>query len=167
MILTGFTIPGENDALSTKLSSTTPSVFANRIATPSFPDRDSGYLMFGDIYAHVETFFHQPDYDVEAAQYAQGISQPAAVGEFLTLLPNLTPGARFTGKLWIGSGQRDYIICSGNCDVEFAGQGHGNLWKGVEKPRAYVLPNAGHGVNFHLNSPDLFADIVQFLDTEL
>ncbi|KAF1957297.1 alpha/beta-hydrolase [Byssothecium circinans] len=168
LILTGFALPGQNDInATTQLSTTTPSVFANRIATPTFPDRDSGYLMFGDIYAHVETFFHQPDYTIETAQYAQSITQPGAVGEFLTLFPDFARSAEFTGKLWIGSGQRDYIVCSGNCDVTFAGEGYRGVWKGVREPRPFVLKGAGHGVNFHLNAQDLFKDILGFLDAGL
>ncbi|KAF2869790.1 Alpha/Beta hydrolase protein [Massariosphaeria phaeospora] len=170
LILTGYAIPAMNDTLSSRLQTAIPSIFANRIATPTYPDRDSGYLMFGDIYAHIETFFHEADYLRATAEYAHSISQPAAAGEFLTITlaqSDVELSAAFKGKLWIGTGQRDLIVCSGNCDVPFRSGAYKEVYKGVQDPRGYVLEGAGHGPNLHLNAQDFFGDIKAFLDRGL
>jgi hypothetical protein len=161
LVLTGFAVA--MDPASSQLLSTTPSIFGNRIATPKYPDRDSGYLMFSDMYSHIETFFHAPDYDAPVAAYAHSISSPAAVGEFMTLFPDFGRSGEFRGKLWIGSGAKDLILCSGNCDIAF-GDGAWMQPYGSAVKHSYTLKDAGHGMNFHKNTPEFYEDVFKFVE---
>lgn len=168
MILTGYSILSSKDALSPALQTTIPSIFANRLASPTHPLLDSGYLMFGDKFAHAETFFYQSSYTAPTFEYAHSISQPAAMGEFLTLRPEGDGrSAEFKGRVWIGTGQRDLIACSGNCDVAFRSEAYKDVYKGAGKVMGYVLADAGHGVNFHVNARKFFGQIVGYLDEGL
>ena len=91
---------------------------ASQLDSKLFGDLDTGYLAFGDIYAHIETyglsfairqgatetnictnhrFFKYPNFDIDAAQYAHTIANPFAITEFLSIgyLPN--NATQFTG----------------------------------------------------------------------
>lgn len=87
VVLTGIAYPNATD-LAPLTFKWILEASASRIAnqqSAQWHDRDTGYLNFGDIYAHVNAFFKQPDYEVPAAEYAQSIAQPFAAMEFLSL----------------------------------------------------------------------------------
>lgn len=168
-VLTGIAYPNPNDPAA-RTGAWIPTIFASRIAKtlpvesrPQFADTlDTGYLGFGDIFAYVQSFLHQPDYEVGAAEYSFRVSQPFAISEFLGGLPT-AKATGFTGGVLVTSGQFDVLACNGDCLSTFA--------EGVQKdvfPDAklspYVQPRAGHGQNFGTEAGTLYAKIVDFLD---
>lgn len=140
---------------------------ASRIAnqqSAQWHDRDTGYLNFGDIYAHVNTFFKQPDYEVPAAEYTQSIAQPFAAMEFLSLQTLNRNSSTFKGAAMVTAGQYDFVVCGGECESTFSGGGAQEMFKGARKLNLYVHPGAGHDVNFGLNATGFYGEITKFLD---
>ena len=151
---------------------TSLSNFASRIANqrpassaPQFASTfDNGWLSFGDIYNYAETFLHQPDYDVAAAKASFAITQPFSVSDYAsTYLANLDV-SKFTGKVWLGSGEFDLVVCGGDCNKTYKDGTQDQIWSGVDGGvKTFLLDGAGHGPNFARNHELLFADIVGFL----
>ncbi|KAF2261870.1 alpha/beta-hydrolase [Lojkania enalia] len=143
-----------------------PSIFSNRIASmqsSAFKHLDTGYLGFGDIYSHVETFFHKPDYAEDVAKYAQDIAQPLAIAEFLSLNTVQPVAPEFKGKVLVTTGEFDIIICSGNCVKTFASRYYKEIFP-MADAEGYVHLGAGHGVNFNYNATGFYKVIGNFLD---
>jgi hypothetical protein len=143
------------------------SIFAERIGStisPAFADRDTGYIGFADIFSHVQAFFHQPDYEVAAAEYAHSVNQPGAVIEFLTL-QNLDQAAHdFKGHVLVTTGEFDLLLCSGECKSTFAPEAAKNeVFTSAKRVEQYLLPDAGHGVNFAKNAKVAYGVIGDFI----
>ncbi|KAI9687994.1 MAG: hypothetical protein M1820_010356 [Bogoriella megaspora] len=160
-VLTGTAYANATDAIPFAISFIS---FAPRLATTVNPpfDRDSGYLGFGDIYAHTSAFFHEP-YDIPTIEYAQSIYQPAAVLEFVSLTSLNLNASAFKGKVLVTTGEFDFPACGGECKSTYQGGVADLLFSGT-KPETYIHPGAGHGVNFAANATGFFGRIVAFLD---
>ena len=150
------------------------SLFGSRIASqlpadlkPQFADTyDNGYVAFGDIFRHIQCFFHQPAYDIEAAKFAQSISQPSAGAEVVSILAVNLTAPEYKGKVLITSGQYDLLVCTGNCTASYE--------TGTQKekfPKAnittYVHPDAGHGINLGHNATGFFEHILGYVNSNV
>ncbi|KAF1999843.1 alpha/beta-hydrolase [Amniculicola lignicola CBS 123094] len=165
-ILTGLGYPGPNDTTSQASQPYIPGLFGLQIASTlskSFSDRDSGYLGFGDIYNHIETFFHQPGYEVQAAKYAHSIAQPFAAIEVASLAALKLSAEKFLGHVLVLAGEFDFIICSGECKSTFAEKVWKFIFPAAIRAEGYVHDGAGHGVNFASNAYESFQKIGEFL----
>ncbi|RFU27310.1 hypothetical protein B7463_g9030, partial [Scytalidium lignicola] len=93
--------------------------FVPRIANVQNPllygDRDNGYLTWPDKFAQIHNYFHQPNYEEAAADFAEIVKQPYPVAEFLTLLSGPKDASNYTGPVLAISGEYDYIFCDGYC----------------------------------------------------
>ncbi|KAF2464114.1 alpha/beta-hydrolase [Lindgomyces ingoldianus] len=166
VVLTGIGFAGLTDDAGPS-SRWIPSAFASRIASTvssAYRSLDSGYLSFGDVYAHIETFFHQPNYAVDVVEYAQAISQPFAIAEYLSLGRISLVAAEFKGPVFITSGQFDLIVCGGECKSTFANGTQKEKFPKARVLETYAHPGAGHGVNFGANATGFFGKTVEFLD---
>ena len=149
------------------------STFASRIANmlpsdsaPQFATTfDNGWLGFGDIYAYVEAFLYQPNYDVEVAQSSFAITQPFSVSDYASTTKVDFDVSKFRGKVFLTAGEFDLVLCGGNCTSTYAMGLQDQVWSGlVEPPTTYILPEAGHGANFAKNAALMFGEIVKFLN---
>jgi hypothetical protein len=136
-----------------------PTAFASRIGSKN----DTGYLGFGDIYAHAETFFHTP-YSIPTIEYAQSISQPFAIVEFLSLSTLTLSAPTFKGKVLITTGEFDLGVCGGECKSTFANGSQNLVFAGAKVVETYLHPDAGHGVNFAANATGFYDVLTSFLD---
>lgn len=124
---------------------------------------DSGYLTFADIYAHVNTFFKAPAYDVEAVKYAHSIVAPYGIGELFSL-GTLNPVApEFEGPVLVTTGAIDFAMCLGTCESTYEEQRLDILFPKVEMLETYLHPGVGHGVNLGRNATGFYDVIVDFL----
>jgi pimeloyl-ACP methyl ester carboxylesterase len=161
-VLTGFAYAPQPSYTSVFLASQ-----AARIASVQNPGKyahlDTGYITFADLFAHVNTFFKAPSYEVKAAEYAHSISQPAALTEFLTASANpYSPD--FGGPVLVTSGEFDMPFCGGECYSTFAEQKLGDVFPKSRLPVSFVHPGAGHGVNFGKNATGFYEGISNFLE---
>ncbi|KAF2651551.1 alpha/beta-hydrolase [Lophiostoma macrostomum CBS 122681] len=172
-ILTGMGYPSASDPAK-GFSSYVFSFFGVRIAAQLPADRapqfastyDTGYTAFGDMYRHIESFFHHPDYDYEAAEYAQSITAPNSATELTSVAAVSLVAPGFKGKVLITSGNFDLLICNGNCTDTYAMGNQDIVFPGT-KPDTYVHPGAGHGVNFGHNATGFYDHILRYIDSSI
>ncbi|KAG8425970.1 hypothetical protein J3459_008569 [Metarhizium acridum] len=152
----------------------------------------AGYVAPRDsIGVHIN-FFGPGDFDPEVLKVATQTGQPAAVGELLTVgsvpkssefpgpvmiitggkcrhvVPNSTVSAQLTKLI---AADRDIPFCGGNCMNTMAINGSASnlveYSKGSFKKacafQATVVPNAGHGLNYNYNAPDVYRAITDFI----
>ncbi|KAF2799866.1 alpha/beta-hydrolase [Melanomma pulvis-pyrius CBS 109.77] len=159
-VLTGLGYPNATDAANAA-TPWVPTAFAARI--PSHSRLDTGYLAFGDIYAHTETFFHPP-YSIPTIEYAQSISQPFAIVELISLRTLQLSAPAFKGKVLVTTGEFDFLVCGGECKSTYAANGANQVFSGAEVVETYLHPGAGHGINFAANATGFYNVITSFLD---
>ncbi|KAF5129786.1 hypothetical protein E5D57_006117 [Metarhizium anisopliae] len=130
----------------------------------------AGYVAPRDsIGVHIN-FFGPGDFDPEVLKVATQTGQPAAVGELLTV-GSVPKSSEFPGPVMIITGDRDIPFCGGNCMNTMAINGSApNLveysrdsFKKASAFQATVVPNAGHGLNYNYNAPDVYRAITDFI----
>ncbi|KAH0598446.1 hypothetical protein MHUMG1_03744 [Metarhizium humberi] len=130
----------------------------------------AGYVAPRDsIGVHIN-FFGPGDFDPEVLKVATETGQPAAVGELLTV-GSVPKSSEFPGPVMIITGDRDIPFCGGNCMNTMAINGSAsNLveysrdsFKKASAFQATVVPNAGHGLNYNYNAPDVYRAITDFI----
>lgn len=165
-VLTGIGYPNATDP-QTVYGHFILEVFTTRIAKTvdkKWSNRDTGYVMFGDIYAHVNGFLKAPNYDIPTAEYAQSIAQPSAILEFYSGgMLNLNASA-FKGPVMVTAGEYDLGNCGGQCYDTYTSGVAENIFKGSKALELYVHPGAGHGINFNKNATGSYESITSFLD---
>ena len=152
----------------------------------------TGILTWGDELALQYNFLKHPYFDPEVLATAEEHKAPFAVSEFLTLwLPSLV-APNFTGPVLVSTqdcpgfpefialfalqqSNTDYFpqLTTGDSDLAFCG---GDC-TGILEPAAedfpastryatYLQPDAGHGLNLHLNASAYYEVILDFLGSE-
>jgi pimeloyl-ACP methyl ester carboxylesterase len=161
-IITGYVFPG--DALSVQIfvEGTAPRI-ASHVSPHAFSHLDTGYLTFGDIFAHVNTFFKAPAYELDAAEYAHSIAQPYGIAELLSFGQDSVVAPAFAGPVLVTTGEYDFAMCRGECYSSFAGQRLESVFPKSRVLEAFVQPGAGHGVNFARNASGFYEGIGGFL----
>lgn len=165
LVLTGWAYPNDTDPAAFA-PVFTPTVFASRLVSNT-SGYGTGYLDFGDIYAHVQAFMHQPGYDIATAKYAYSISQPYGIAEFLSGRALNLQAADYKGSVLLAAGKYDVLLCGGDCADTFEGGVQDMVYPSASKIEPYVQPGAGHGGNFGTTALELYKTIVEFLDSEL
>ena len=124
---------------------------------------DNSYITFGDIYAYIENFHHQGNYELEAAKYAYSITQPSSAPGFASAqqLNLFAPG--FKGKVMLTTGEFDYALCNGNCTAVYAEKVYEDAYPKAGVIYPYLLPGAGHGINLEKDAKIFYAEITKFL----
>ena len=150
------------------------SFFGSRIAAQLEADRapqfaktyDTGYISFGDKFRHIQTFFHHPDYDYAAADYAQSITAPTSASELVSTLALTLASPGYKGKVLITSGQYDFLSCDGNCTDTYAKGKQADVFPNANWT-TYAHPGAGHGSTLSLNATGYYDYILNYIDSSL
>jgi pimeloyl-ACP methyl ester carboxylesterase len=122
---------------------------------------DTGYIGFADIAAHVNTFFKAP-YELGAVEYADSISVPAAISEYLS--QTAIPPRQFAKPVLVATGEYDLAFCGGECHSTYAEQQLNAVFPKSTLIDTFLHPGAGHGVNFAENATGFYAGISRFLE---
>lgn len=171
VILTGLSYPNPEKDAAVSGVGWGPTAFRAKIANTVDPKKwpkaeyDNGYIVFADIYGHIDTFFRT--YERDVAEYADSIVAPLAVSEHASLGFLDLHAPSYRGKVFLTSGENDILGCGGDCKSTFAMGLQGEVWKGVSRFEYYVHPGAGHGVNFNKGAGVFFGKIFGFLDREV
>lgn len=123
---------------------------------------DTGYIGFADIAAQVNTFFKAP-YELGTAEYADSISAPAAISEFLSQALLSLP-LEFGKPVLVTAGEFDLAFCGGECHSTYAEQKLNAVFPKSTLIDAFLHPGAGHGINFAKNATGFYAGISGFLE---
>lgn len=139
-----------------------PRIAAQLQSNPIY-ELDTGYLTFADIFAHVNTFFKAPAYEVEAARYAQSIVAPFAISEYLSLERTSPLVPEFGGPVLVTTGEFDFAVCAGECYSTYAQQPLQAIFP-QSRVESYVHPGVGHGINLGLNATGFYGVVTDFLE---
>lgn len=132
-------------------------------------DYPSGYIVSSDLTTLQYAFLFPGNYDVGLAVQGEQTKQPVTTGELLTIgsAPMISP---FTGPVLVITGEHDVPFCGGNCYGQVMGTNTSTIPEGVAMAypsasafEAYIQPNTGHGLNFHLNATAGYQVIQDFL----
>ncbi len=139
---------------------TVPSLAAEYVA---------GYLAGGDASAAQTEFFAPGQFDPAILTFAATTTQPVSVGELLTIGGEAKGVNHFPGPVLVATGERDLVYCGGNCLAAGGGQypsipaAAQQFFPQASDFQAFVVPNAGHGLNLEYSHPTTYAHIQQFL----
>ncbi|KAF5334008.1 hypothetical protein D9611_015102 [Ephemerocybe angulata] len=111
-VLTGFTtfVGG---------TGTAAAAFGWTIASVQNPKRfsslPSSYIISEGISNSQNVFFRFGGYDPAVLQAAENTKATSTIGEILNLFGSLSPVTDYTNPIFIVTGDKDYILCGGNC----------------------------------------------------
>jgi pimeloyl-ACP methyl ester carboxylesterase len=143
--------------------------YQSRIAAHANPAKfgelDTGVLVWTDVFANINTYFKQPNYEVDVAEYTEEIKQPYTVGETLSLQLGLgvsPDAANFTGPVLVVTGEFDFFACAGYCPG-FLEDNLTPLYSGAKTLEIAIHPDSGHSINWNKNATGAFNVITSFL----
>jgi pimeloyl-ACP methyl ester carboxylesterase len=161
VVLTGFSFAPKPSYVSVFVAAATL-----RISSQHDPLRygnlDTGYIGFADIAAQVNTFFKAP-YELGTVEYADSISAPAAISEFLSQA-SLSLPLEFGKPVLVATGEFDLPFCGGECHSTYAEQQLNAVFPKSTLIDTFLHPGAGHGINFAENATGFYAGISGFLE---
>ncbi|KAF2723183.1 hypothetical protein K431DRAFT_220490 [Polychaeton citri CBS 116435] len=140
---------------------------ANKIA--AFSQYPNGYLATTDATGVQTNFFAPGQFDPNVLQLAVATGQPVTIGELLTIGGETGTPNTFGGPVLVITGRRDIPYCGGDClatgDPELASIPAASKANFINaKPfEAFIVPNAGHGLNLEYSHPVTYATILNFL----
>jgi hypothetical protein len=130
------------------------------------------------------SYFKEPNYELDAVEYTENYKQPFTVGEALSLQFGLgvNPNAQnFTGPVLVSprfslmlfhllttcstqvlSGEFDFFACAGYCPG-FLEDNVSPLFSGSKSLEVAIHPDSGHSINFNKNATGAFGVITKFL----
>ncbi|KAL6250998.1 hypothetical protein RBB50_001206 [Rhinocladiella similis] len=130
---------------------------------------EAGYLAAADASAVHTNFFAPGQFDPEMLDFALATGQPVSLGELLTIGSAAAGISSFTGPVLVITGERDMPFCGGNClpptangslDLVAAVQ---EVFPGTKHFDAFVVPDAGHGLNLEYSHETTYQYISNFL----
>ena len=143
--------------------------YQSRIAATQNPTKfgelDTGVLTWVDVFANINTYFKQPNYEVDVVEYTETIKQPYTVGEALSLqlgLGVVADAANFTGPVLVVTGEYDFFACAGYCPG-FLEENLTPLYSGAKSLEIAIHPDSGHSINYNKNATGAFQVITNFL----
>ncbi|KAK7450121.1 hypothetical protein VKT23_013003 [Stygiomarasmius scandens] len=135
-----------------------------KIAAETVPELyqglSSSYAVSGGLTNDQITFYHYPFFEPEVFFEMQGGRGLIALGVLLTLPQNGVVSG-YTNPLLVATGDRDYFMCGGNCNVtvdNFPSRPAtvGGLFPNVNNFLVYIPENTGHFMNYHFSAPQTF-----------
>jgi hypothetical protein len=101
---------------------------------------------------------------------ARATEQPVTQGVLFTFGGIPGPAANYQGNVHVVTGDRDWIFCGLNC-ISGAPAGFDSIPAAVTQlyPAAgsfstYVPQEVGHGINFHVQAPQVYQEMLSYLD---
>jgi pimeloyl-ACP methyl ester carboxylesterase len=129
----------------------------------------AGYFAAGNPSGVQTNFFAPGQFDPAALDLAYRTGQPVTVGELLTIGTAAGGVSQFCGPVLVITGSRDLPFCGGDC-LATGDPALASIPAGVQKflPAAsryetFIVPNAGHGLNYEYSHETTFQHISQFL----
>lgn len=162
VVLTG--AAAEPNGLMTDDVTTNPAI-ASQADPLRFSSLPNGYYIPPAIEGLQYIFFRAPNFDPKLLDLAQTTRQTQTVGELLAF-GEIKASANFTGPIYVVTGEHDVPNCLGNCLLPYNKLA---VVKDALYPAAsnmsdyYVVPGAGHGLNYHYSAKDTYAHIHGFL----
>ncbi len=139
------------------------------IASEAFPSRfagvSNGYYICPTSEGLQYLFLRFPTFAPKLRDLAFEMGQTQSVGELLGSI-ELSAPTNFTGPVYVINGQRDMQNCLGNCYIPYDKTAalQPALFPHARKDSSYyVVPDTGHGINYHYTAADAFGKISTWL----
>lgn len=130
----------------------------------------AGYFGAGNPSAVQTNFFSPGQFDPAALELAAGaLGQPVTVGELFTIGSAIGGVSQFSGPVLVITGERDLPFCGGDClatgdpSVASIPAGVQALVPNSKGYETFIVPKAGHGLNFEYSAQTTYQHIGQFL----
>lgn len=129
----------------------------------------AGYLVAGNPSAFQTNFFAPGQFDPAVLDLAYRKGQPVTIGEMLSIGTAAGGVSQFRGPALVITGSRDVAFCGGDClatgDPALASipAGVRNFLPAAKRFEAFIVPGAGHALNFEYSHETTFQKISQFL----
>ncbi|KZO91751.1 alpha/beta-hydrolase [Calocera viscosa TUFC12733] len=138
------------------------------------PSRFTGlpgsYVISGLPQSSQINFFYYPFYDLDIASFSFSTTQPVTQGVLFTFTSLINGASNFTGPVHVVTGDRDWVFCGAQCDIEPDGQ-HTilelvgpTIFPQSSNFSVFSPANTGHGLNMHLSTPDSYTNIMDWLN---
>lgn len=130
-----------------------------------FPDLPTGYVLPGSIEGLQFGFLRAPNFGPHLLDLAEMIKQPQGLGEILLPL-DLRPAVNVTGPVHVLNGENDLPVCDGDCLLPSnrAADVKELIFPAANNASDYhLVPETGHGVNFHHSASEAYEHIAAFL----
>lgn len=170
LVLTGFTGNATNGPLGL-------AGFGTTIANVSYPERfpyGSDYLSTPSVSADQMGFFHYPNYTQAALSQFTNTKGEYTIGEINTISgPLMLNRTSYTKPTFVVTGDYDAPYCAANCSVTSLGANMTQLdtartvFPAVAAADfgTYVVPDTGHGINFHTTAYMAYEQIFSFISS--
>lgn len=161
VVLTGYSI---NTTNSDQFTSSLNYLRANVL--PRFADLPDGYVTPRSLYGMQYSFFAYPNFNPLVLAKAFLTAQTQTLGEQFTPSAFAGVATNFTGPVFIANGQKDIVFCDGNCEYprNIPAESLQHVFPNAANTSSvFILPNAGHGLNLHLNANLAFAAIQNWI----
>jgi len=165
VVLTGFSFNGT--AVPLYLTSAAYTT-ASEVAPTRFSSSDlsSAYLLTLGPQTTQLNFFYYPYYTTASANRARATEQPVTQGVLFTFVALLGPAVEFTGSVYVVTGDKDWIFCTGNCYAVPQGATQASILDFVSAgyPKAshfntLIPANTGHSISVHTSAPETYKQI--------
>lgn len=130
----------------------------------------AGYLAAGNPSAVQTNFFAPGAFDPAALDFAYKTSQPVSVGELFTIVGAAGGVNNFPGPVLVITGERDVPFCGGDCLATGGNPSLASIPAAVKNAfpvsrrfESFIVPGAGHGLNFEYSKDITYQHISQFL----
>lgn len=128
----------------------------------------AGYLLTSTKAGLEYNFFYPGHFDPKLLAEWFKTSQPATVGELLTLGSFAPKESNFKGPVMIFTGENDLPFCGGNClatggAAESIPATANEAFPHAEAFSAVIQPQTGHGMTMHYNATAGYQQILNFL----
>ncbi|KAH9837855.1 alpha beta-hydrolase [Rhodofomes roseus] len=150
------------------------------IATEVFPDRFSAdeltnaYLVTAVPQANQFDFFYFPYFSAAAFNLTRATEQPATQGVLFTQTAIMGTAHEFTGPVHVVTGAQDLPFCYRDCYAVPPDAKYPNipayaqeLYPKTSNFSVYIPANTGHAVNQHYSAPDVYQEMLAFVDSAL
>ncbi|KAI0206780.1 alpha/beta-hydrolase [Astrocystis sublimbata] len=124
-----------------------------------------GYLIHNALNSLQVGFFSPENFDVEVLKAAYRSIAPRTIGEVLSQ-DTVPLQSQFGGPVLVVTGERDAVVCGGNCLATTPSIPKMSKSAFVKKPpfKAFIVPATGHALNFHYTFPTTYGVISDFFD---
>ncbi|OCF31662.1 hypothetical protein I317_02777 [Kwoniella heveanensis CBS 569] len=167
IVLTGYTANATTGPLG--IFSTNPTI-ANIAYPERFGSDPNDYVISPDVSSDQTLFFHYPNYTQSALDLFAETKSEWTLGQQNTVaLHYFYDRSQYVNPVLVVTGEYDAPFCASNCNIQ-AGDIEGSnqldtvkaLFPSIERFETYLLPDTGHGNNFHPAAHESYQRIIDF-----
>ncbi|THH16274.1 hypothetical protein EW146_g4350 [Bondarzewia mesenterica] len=134
-----------------------------------FGSLSNSYMATADIANVQQMFFYYPEFSYTSLELAEELKGIMTLGELFTIAEVFSqPAFNYTGSILVVSGDKDFVVCGGNCYQSVNGSANllepaRMLFPAASKFSTYIPARVGHAINAHFGAPDTYRVIEEWI----